>query len=840
MSRFLLFVVRASARPSCPRDYGLKAALQARGALGLSLSLLLLVCNLLAPHAAQAAPEEDALVAVLQSDKGPGEKAAACRSLKTVGTAKSVPALAALLTDKEVSHSARYALESMPCPEAGAALREALGKAAGLTKAGIIDSIGERRDKEAVPLLAPLAGDADPQVASSAAAALGKLGGAEAAQALRAAQPKAPAAVRLSVADALLLCADRLRAAGDAKAASAIYREQYDSKAPEHIRTAAYRGLVLAAGDDAASLVAKGLAGSDRAARLASLQLVREIKGEAATRAFAALLPKLEPKMQVALLEGMSQRGDKGAGPAVAAAVGSPEPAVRLAALGALVALGDASAVPLLADAAAKAQGPEQDAARHALARLRGAGITEAILAHLAKAKPEAPLELARALGLRRDAAAVPALLKMADGGDESARTAALRSLALLADEAAAADLVRLLVQAKTEGDRDAAEKALVAACGRSARSEATVAPVLVAMGGAAVPVRCALLRAAGRIGGAEALKALRAAVADKDPAIQDAAVRTMADAAGLEAAPDLLKLAREAASPAHRVLALRGYWRLAALAADRPAEERWNLCAAGLAAAKRPEDEKLGLTELAKVPHLGALKLAESMAVDQAVKAEAEAAAVRIAASLGGSHPAEARAALQRVAAATGSDAVRAEAQKALDAMDQFVGYIPAAAWLVAGPYRQQGKECGALFDVAFPPETAADAAKVAWKPAPQPADPSLAWQVDLGSVVAGDQCVVYLKTCVESPREARAKLEIGSDDGAKLWVNGKLVHAHNVMRPLVPGQDKAEAVLKQGWNDFLLKVTQNNMGCGFCIRVRNADGSVLDGLRSDPAGAK
>ena len=41
-----------------------------------------------------------------------------------MGTARSVPALAKLLAIPELSHSARYALESMPCPQAGAAMVE--------------------------------------------------------------------------------------------------------------------------------------------------------------------------------------------------------------------------------------------------------------------------------------------------------------------------------------------------------------------------------------------------------------------------------------------------------------------------------------------------------------------------------------------------------------------------------------------------------------------------------------------------------------------------------------------------------------------------------------------
>jgi len=803
---------------------------------GFAAVLIVLAGCVLSPHRVDAASEEDNLLRILQSDRPAGEKGWACRRLRIVGTARAVPVLASFLTDKELSHSARYALESMPYPEAGAALREALGKATGKTKAGIIDSLGHRRDRGALPALTELARDPDPQVASSAAAALGKIGGPQAVQALRAAKPKAPSAVRPVVADALLLCADQLLAAGYKKGASAIYKETYDSEKPEHVRTAAFRGLVLAAGDDAIALVRKALTGSDRASRFAALQLVREIKGQAATKAFAALLPKVAPRTQVALLEALRQRGDAAATPAIISATKSPAQAVRVAALKALATLGDASTAPLLAEAAARAKGAEQGAARQSLLRLRGANVREAILAHLAKARPAVQMELARALGHRRDTLAVPALLKMAAGADESVRMAAIRSLALLADEKAVGELVGHLVRAKTEADREAIEKALGSVCGRSKRPEACAAPVLAALKDARVPARCALLRVAGRVGGAEALKALRAGIRDKDPALRDAAIRTMADASGLEAAPDLLKLAREAPSPSHRVLALRGYWRLVGLAGGRPVEERWKMCEAAMAAARRPEEKKLGLTELAKVPHFGALKLAQTLCADAAIRAEAEAACVRIAASLGQAHPAEAKAALRRIMAASKNVSVRAEAGKALEAMEQYVGYIP--TWMVAGPYRQKGKECRELFDIAFAPE-GADAAKVTWKPAPSPSDASLFWQVDLSSVVGGNHCVVYLRTRVYAPRKQRVRLDIGTDDGIKMWVNGKLVHANNAVRGLRPGQDRAEAVLREGWNAVLVKITQHTMGCGACVRIRNSDGSVIQGLRFDSGGA-
>ncbi|HUT36110.1 MAG TPA: HEAT repeat domain-containing protein [Planctomycetota bacterium] len=789
---------------------------------------------LLLSTVAFAATPEDGPIAILQSDRPVNEKAFACRQLKQIGTVKAVPALAACLGDKDTAHSARYALESMPFPEAGAALRQALDKATGLARAGIIDSIGERRDKEAVPALVKLVSDADAHIASSAACSLGKIGGPEAAAALKAARPKAPAALKQVFADALLLCADNLGRGGDKAGAAALYKEVYQPSEPEHVRTAAFLGMILSA-DDPSPLLASGLTGSDRAAQRAALDALHELKTEAATKAAAAQIAKASPQVQVALIEVLAQRGDAAAAPAIIEATRSTEPPVRVAALRALGFLGEPAAVAVLAEAAAKSEGATQEAAKEALARIRGTGVREAMAEQLGKASPAAQAELVRALGVRRDTAAVPALLKMAKGDDAAARAAALRSLGQLADETAVAELVGLLVRAVADADREAIEKALGAICSRSQRADACAAPILAAVKSAAAPARASLLRAIGRLNVPGATQALRAGVEDKEPAVRDAAIRTLAENAGLDAAPDLLRLAKEAAEPAHRVLALRGYWRLAGLAGDKPLEERWRMCEAAMAASQRPEEKKLGLTELASLPHPGALKLAESLCADAAVKAEAEAAAVRIAAALLGSHRAEAKAALDRLAA-NASPATRAAARKALDALDQHVGYV--TAWQVAGPYRQQGKQCQELFDIAFPPEQ--QGAKVEWKALPPPADPALFWQADLLPIAGGDQCVVYLRTRVFAPRELKGRLEIGTDDGIKLWINGKLVHSNNVMRPIVPGQDKAQATLQEGANDFLLKITQNNMGFAACVRIRAADGSPIQGLRFEPGPPK
>ncbi len=157
---------------------------------------------------------ETRLAVALRTGASRAAKDYVCRKLTVIGTASSVPALAAVLPNPELSHMARYALERIPAPEAAEALREALAKTSGPEKAGIAGSLGARRDRESVSDLSSLLSDSDELVALAAATALGDIGTVESAKALQDAAPSADA-VKMRVADAQLTAAERLLAAGD-------------------------------------------------------------------------------------------------------------------------------------------------------------------------------------------------------------------------------------------------------------------------------------------------------------------------------------------------------------------------------------------------------------------------------------------------------------------------------------------------------------------------------------------------------------------------------------------------------------------------------------------------
>lgn len=190
---------------------------------------------------------EARLAAVLKTGVSRDAKDFVCRKLMVIGTAASVPALAALLADKDNSHMARYALERIPAAEAAAALRDALPKLAGALKVGVIGSLGVRRDAASIPALAALLSDADTAVARSAALALGAMETAEASQALAKARPSS-GQVKQAVTDGALACAEGLLAAGKKAEALAVYKAYAGADQPKHVRLAATRGMLACAG----------------------------------------------------------------------------------------------------------------------------------------------------------------------------------------------------------------------------------------------------------------------------------------------------------------------------------------------------------------------------------------------------------------------------------------------------------------------------------------------------------------------------------------------------------------------------------------------------------------
>jgi HEAT repeat protein len=172
------------------------------------------------------------------------QKAKACQRAGELGAKEAVPALSALLSNERLSVYARYGLEPIADPSVDEALRAALSKLKGNLLIGVINSIGKRRDSKAGPALAKMVHGADAAVASAAAAALGNIGGASSAQVLQAALAKTSGMTRMAVADASLICAERLLADGKRDQALTLYASLSAADIPKPARLAAMSGII--------------------------------------------------------------------------------------------------------------------------------------------------------------------------------------------------------------------------------------------------------------------------------------------------------------------------------------------------------------------------------------------------------------------------------------------------------------------------------------------------------------------------------------------------------------------------------------------------------------------
>jgi hypothetical protein len=195
-------------------------------------------------------PLERKLVAALKAGGSAVAREYLCSKLALVGTESCTPSLAALLADPPLATAARNALEAIPHSAAARALRDSLPKLDGSQKVGVVNSLGARRDAGSVRALSRLLRKADPQLAGAAAAALGDIGSTKAAKALRLFAPQAPEAVRPRLADAMLVCAERLRESGRNLEARAICQMLDTPAQPRHVRQAAARALRQASASD--------------------------------------------------------------------------------------------------------------------------------------------------------------------------------------------------------------------------------------------------------------------------------------------------------------------------------------------------------------------------------------------------------------------------------------------------------------------------------------------------------------------------------------------------------------------------------------------------------------
>ena len=610
------------------RSFALCAALIALAACSMAGRAPVAAVNI------QGTPSESNLIGVLQSGAPPQDKAIACKQLAVYGSKAAVPALAALLPDKELASWARIALEAIPGPAADDALRAAMGKVQGRLLIGVINSIGVRRDAKAVVGLVAKLKDADADVASAAAAALGRIGGAAAVKALEPLLATAPAAVRPEVAEGCILCAERFLADGNRDEAVRLYDTVRKADVPKQKILEATRGAILARGAAGVPLLVEQLRATDNAFFGIGLRTARELPGPEATDALAAEMSQAASDRQALMLVALADRGDPKALPAVLKVAKTGATHVRIAAMEAIDRFGNVSCVPLLLEAAIEADVDLAQRAKGTLTKLSGQDVDADLVARLPQAAGKTRQAIIELVGQRRITAALPAVVRCAEDPDAGVRGAAVAALGALGNDQQVPNLAKALGKADAK-EQAGIEKALLTICSRAGAP--CVQPLLPLMQGGDAALRTIALHALACAGGPQALAAVKAAIGDKDEAVQDEAVRTLStwpsmwpeDAGVVE---PLLALAKSAKKVTHQVLALRGYLLYVEGSKKLSDADKMAKVSAVMPLVTRPEEKRLVISALDGIPTAASLEMLVTFAADPAIAGEACSAIVSIA----------------------------------------------------------------------------------------------------------------------------------------------------------------------------------------------------------------
>ncbi|HTJ50775.1 MAG TPA: serine hydrolase [Cyclobacteriaceae bacterium] len=171
-------------------------------------------------------------------------------------------------------------------------------------------------------------------------------------------------------------------------------------------------------------------------------------------------------------------------------------------------------------------------------------------------------------------------------------------------------------------------------------------------------------------------------------------------------------------------------------------------------------------------------------------------------------------------------------EASYTLSTSEQYM-----STWLIAGPVKMDtiGGNPQSQAQADFFKEEILPITILANKP-PTPLErkgKQYPWQViktsddiiDLDKQYSADFAAAFALAEIKSDKEIKTFLSVGSDDGIRIWHNGKLIHDNWIPRGVNKDDDLVPITLKPGSNQILLKVQDMQQGWGFVIRLLNKD---------------
>ncbi|MFP6584450.1 MAG: ThuA domain-containing protein [Candidatus Hydrogenedentota bacterium] len=549
---------------------------------------------------------------------------AACDGLGLIGTEKAVPELAKLLTaSPEYSDAARLALERIDHLDAGAVLINALDEISDGNRAGLINSLGKRREAAAIPPLTKIAQGNNIPDSDAAVRSLGRIGSKKSMDALY-----SLGRTDISVLKAVTQCAMGLLEAGDTEQAASIFQSVLDShSATPALRNAALNGYISADPENGMLEVWVRLASPLTSASARSILGALPVE-EDIVREIADHLDDIPVEQQIELLPLLAGMGHKAALPEILRlAKSGPTIQLRQSAVSALAKIpGNEDSVHFLADTAVSGRSELRDSAHAALIRSPGSAVDDAVIAGIDNTDRSHKLEYINVASARRLSGANPTLLTLVASDNEEIRIASLNALTIIGGTTEYPRLLTL-VSAVPEPELATMVKAIrhAGAALNNQRDRFTAYSTTIEHNKA--PVQSALLPGLVDMPSANSVALAKHYAQDKTTAVREAAIETLANWPNESSITTLLDLAEDAKSNETRTQLMTAFSTAIRKASESSIDTQLIQCERALNIGLDLEGKRVLLATIRNIKDLRSLTLLETLAEDPALEEEARAA---------------------------------------------------------------------------------------------------------------------------------------------------------------------------------------------------------------------
>lgn len=153
---------------------------------------------------------------------------------------------------------------------------------------------------------------------------------------------------------------------------------------------------------------------------------------------------------------------------------------------------------------------------------------------------------------------------------------------------------------------------------------------------------------------------------------------------------------------------------------------------------------------------------------------------------------------------------------------LENHVEPIPTTKnWQISPVYSSSSFD--AAFDKAEPGEPGQPTLS-GWKP--------FAFELgkDAPNIIKKDNSFVYVRGTATFAKAGLVAFNVGSDDGVKVWLNGKLIHSHKIGRGLTQGSDLVKGDFRAGDNELVFKVVNGISTDGLNVRFGKLQDAIVE----------